>query len=132
MNDVIPKEVADKLLHVINSLDEIPDKSSELDLVLKAARTLLHEQEKGTFQDAEKWRAHLQQEASKMQACSAWAEDKTFWEDAKRYRKIKRISQGRMGIDIFESDGVVDLFHTGLESGHKAPSFDQAIDEVVE
>jgi hypothetical protein len=52
--------------------------------------------------------------------------------DATRYRKIKAISQRHMGIDIFENDGVVDVFHTGLDAGHKAPTFDQAIDEVAE
>ena len=82
--------------------------------------------------DAEKWRAHIKSEASKLQACSVWAEDKTFWDDATRYRKIKAISQKHGGIDICESPGMVDVFHTGLDAGHKAPTFDQAIDEVVE
>lgn len=56
----------------------------------------------------------------------------TIQKDAARYRKIKAISQKHMGIDIFENDGVVDVFHTGLDAGHKAPTFDQAIDEVAE
>jgi hypothetical protein len=84
--------------------------------------------------DAESWRAFLKEQASKIETCSAWAEDKTFWEDAKRYRKIKRISTKHGGIDIYEEPSLVNVFHSGIDKmkGQEAPTLDQAVDEVVE
>lgn len=105
MSEVIPAEYADKLLHAINGLDEIPDKHPDLDLVLKAAGTLLHEQEKGTFKDAE------------------------------RYRKIKRLVGEEEKITVMRnakgfSVSSIDIRDTVRRWQYD--TLDQAVDEVVE
>lgn len=147
MSEVITNEQADKLLHAINSVDERHDDEESIDLVVKAAGTLLHEHEKGTFKDAERWRNSGKTKGCRtcLGYCNNCNADTTDPEcesrcldalDAERFRKLERYADEAIKecrrVHITGSSGVYYIGNFGYGSDAQGATLAEAVDAIKE